>query len=184
VKTHEGAFRAFRLLTLLVPTWGAWYVVFAAKDGHAVVRAVALALGPLWALLVLALVVRAAAAALDPERPRGAALVEIDVLTPAGVALAWTSASFIAGAAWVGYASLAVVGLLGTTVLHLVVTYALFAMRSADPIGTRTVARRFSPDVAAEGDDVVEELRLDGTRIPLGFRLFVEGRIGGRWPTT
>lgn len=84
----------------------------------------------------------------------------------------------------IGYASLAVVGLLGTTVFHLVVGYALFALRAADPIRTHTIARRFAPDVVVEGDVVVEEVRLEGTRVPLGFRLFLEGRVAARWPTT
>ncbi len=176
--------RVFRLATLWVPSWGAWYVVFTAKHPHELVRTVGLALGPLWGVLAVVLAFRAAALTFDrkgtPDR-----LGQIDVLTGAGAALAWTSALAIVGATTIGYASLAVVGLLGTAVFHIAVVRTLLVVRGVDPSrAATTITRRFSPDVVASGDNVVEEVRFDGTHVPLGFRLFATGRIGPRFATS
>jgi uncharacterized protein (DUF58 family) len=175
--------RAFRIGTLFMPSWFAWYVAFSAPHRGALTRAVTYALGPLWIVLAVALVGWAAFLAFGPMR-KESALEKIDVLTASGSALAWCSSFAIMGAVWVGWASLAVVGLLGTGVFHVVVLMSLIAFRRGDPLRGASVERKFSADAVSEGDDVVEELRFTGLRIPIGFRLFVDGRVGPRWPTT
>lgn len=177
--------RAFRLASLVVPSWTAWFVVMTARHPDAahpdvLLRAVGLALGPLWGSLALVLAFRAAGLAI-----RRASLAHIDVLTGAGAALSWLSAASLVLAVKVGYASFAVLGLLGTSVFHFAAIAALVVLRGADPMRARTtITRSFSPPQATEGDVVVEEVRFDGTRIPLGFRLFATSRIGPRWPTS
>ncbi len=178
----------FRIASLFVPSWAAWYVTFTAAHPGDLLNGVAYTLGGLWVLLLNALIVRGIA--LTARRGRDAVtrtvpvIAQMDVLTSAGTALAWLSALAIIGAVWLGYASLAVVGLLGTGLLHAVVLLAYVALRSADPLRGATIGRRFVPEVVTEGDAVVEQLRFDGVRIPLGFRLFVTGRVGPRFATS
>jgi uncharacterized protein (DUF58 family) len=179
--------RAFRIASLVVPSWCAWYVAFSAPHPGELTHAVTFALGPLWVLLVAALVFRMIAVLLTPRRDAATPtpfLPQIDVLTGSGSALAWTSAFAIMGAVWLGWASLAVVGLLGTALFHIVVLLTFAAIRGADPMRGASISRRFVPEVVSEGDAVVEELRFAGTRIPLGFRLFATGRVGARWATS
>jgi uncharacterized protein (DUF58 family) len=178
----------FRIASLFVPSWGAWYVTFTAARPGDLLEGVAYTLGGLWVLLINALIVRGIA--LSALRGRAAAtrtaplIAQMDVLTSAGAALAWLSALALIGAVWLGWASLAVVGLLGTGLLHAVVLLAFVALRSADPLRGAIIGRRFVPEVVTEGDAVVEQLRFDGVRIPLGFRLFVTGRVGPRFATS
>jgi uncharacterized protein (DUF58 family) len=176
---------AFRVATLVVPSALAWCEAFTDPHPSDLTDIVTNALGPLWALLGTALVLRAATAAVRKSRdPSISILAQLDVLTAGGSALSWMSAFSIILAVWLGWASLAVVGLLGTALFHIVVLLSFFALRGADPIRGASIARRYSPELLTEGDEVVEELRFEGVRIPIGFRLFVEGRIGPRWATS
>jgi uncharacterized protein (DUF58 family) len=88
------------------------------------------------------------------------------------------------GAVWIGWASLAAVGLLGTGVFHIVALFAFAAIGRSDALRGARVERRFSPGAFAEGDEVVEEIELASVRIPVGFRMFVTGQIGPRWATS
>ena len=192
----------FRIASLVVPSWGAWYVTYSAAHAGDLIDGVALALGGLWLLVTNALIVRSVVLMFTRRRDGAAqsvpvlsdhrelvtcephVLAQIDVLTSAGSALAWPSALAIMSAVWLGWASLAVVGLLGTGLLDAVVMLAFFALRSADPLRGAVLSRRFVPAVVTEGDEVREELRFVDTRIPLGFRLFVSGRVGPRFATS
>lgn len=174
--------RVFRIGTLLVPTWLAWYVAFSSPRESALRETVTLALGPLWAMLVGAIVVRLVLRIGDRKAGLGAEGHPLDVLTGAGSSLGWMSAIAIMAAVRVGWASLAVVGLLGTGVFHIVVIHALLRLRN--PVQDATIERRFGPESPIEGDEVTEELRLAGARIPIGFRMFVTGRVGPRWATS
>ncbi len=177
--------RVFRIATLVVPSAIAWCEAFADPRSTDLSDAVKFALGPLWLLLAAALVLRAIGAASNKKRdPSVSVLAQLDVLTSAGSALAWFSAFAIMGAVWLGWASLAVVGLLGTGLFHVVVLFTFLVVRGVDPMRGATISRRFSAERVTEGDDLVEELRFSGVRIPIGFRLFAEGRVGPRWPTT
>jgi uncharacterized protein (DUF58 family) len=178
----------FRIASLVVPSWGAWYVTFTAARPGDLIDGVALALGGLWLLMTNALIIRSVILMFSRRRHDAArtapVLAQIDVLTSAGSALAWSSALAIMGAVWLGWASLAVVGLLGTGLLDAVVLSAFVALRGAEPLRGAVLSRRFVPAVVSEGDDVREELRFAEMRIPLGFRLFVSGRVGPRVPTS
>ncbi len=173
---------SFRIASLVVPSWLAWWVAFSTPHPGALTRAVALGLGPLWMLVAAALIFRTSVIVLGNEE--GRRLERIDVLTSSGAALAWTSSLAIMASVWLGWASLAVVGVLGSALLYVVVLWAFVALRGLDPMRAASVTRRFSSEVVTEGEEVVEEIRLDGPRIPVGFRLFVTARIGPRWPTS
>lgn len=183
--SSASAKHAFRISALVVPSALAWYE--ALRDPHPsdLTDAVTHALGPLWVLLAGGLVLRAIGAAARKRRdPSVSILAELDVLSAGGSALAWLSAGSIMCAVWLGWASLAAVGLLGAALFHVVVVLALLATRGADPIHAASITRTFTPEILNEGDEVIEELRFDGVRIPIGFRLFVEGRVGPRWATS
>jgi uncharacterized protein (DUF58 family) len=172
----------FRIASLVVPSWLAWYVACTVTHRGQLAVVVSYALGPLWIAVAGAAVLRALVVIAGRKRDGSTPiLASIDVLTSAGVALAWTSAFGVIGAIVLGYASLAVVGLLGTGLFHAVVLYAFFALRSRDPMRSEAVTRSFFPAVLTEGEDTVEKIHVAGARIPLGFRLFVSGRVGPRW---
>lgn len=189
--------RSFRIATLVVPTALAWCDAFVDTRPSALTEAVKYALGPMWVLLFAGLVLRTASAVWNRKKHAsvssaaygGAAgepsvLAHVDVLTAAGSGLAWLSAFAIMGAVSLGWASLAVVGVLGTALFHIVVLRTFMAVRGPDPMYGVSITRRFTPAHVTEGDDVVEEVRFTGVRIPIGFRLFSEGRVGQRWPTS
>jgi uncharacterized protein (DUF58 family) len=177
----------FRIATLVVPSALAWCTAFWDAHPRDLTDAVTYALGPLWVLLAGGLLLRTIGAVSrrakrgDPSIP---VLAQIDVLTSAGTALAWLSAFAIMTAVWLGWASLAAVGLLGTGLFHVVVLLGFVALRGGDPMRVASISRRFVPEQATEGDTLIEELSFAGTRIPIGFRLFAEGRIGPRWATS
>lgn len=179
----------FRIASLVVPSWGAWYVTYGAAHSGDVIDGVALVLGGLWLVMSNALIIRTVALMFARSRRGGAAstssvLSQIDVLTSAGSAMAWSSAFAIVCAVWLGWASLAVVGLLGTGLLDAVVLLTFVALRGAEPLRGAVITRRFLPATVTEGDEVREEIRFSEARIPLGFRLFVSGRVGPRFATS
>ncbi|MBS2019590.1 MAG: DUF58 domain-containing protein [Deltaproteobacteria bacterium] len=181
--------RAFRIATLVVPSWLAWLVATTSEHTDGVASAMARALLPLWVLLAFAAALRFASQLVWRRDRKEGLFASIDVLTGAGSALAWTSALGIMGAVWLGWASLAYVGLLGTGIFHIVVILAIAAFRTGDPrVGpfgsVGSITRRFTPFMPTEGEDVVEEVHLENVHIPIGFRLFVTGRVGRRWATT
>ena len=180
-KASRSAKRVFRIATLIVPSWLAWYVAFSQPQSSALGHAVMFTLGPMWILLMATLIVRVTSAAVSMKGP---VFAQIDVLTAAGSGMAWVSAASIAGAVWLGWASLAIVGLLGTGVFHGVLLYTLAVVRGSDPMRAASISRRFTPEIPTEGDDVIEEVRFENVRIPLGFRLFASARIGPRFPTS
>ena len=174
--------RLFRIVSLVLPSWGAWYFAFSVRHRSPLQDLVVHVLGPMWILLAFAMLLRAGAIVTGGRVAGSPSFFEkIDILTSRGVALAWTSAVAIASAVQLGYPSLAVVGLLGTGLLHLVLLHAFYAHAGDDPMRLRSITRRFSPATVTEGANLVEELRIGSARIPIGFRLFVQGRIGPRW---
>ena len=184
MKPVPTAKRLFRIVALLAPTWIAFYVSSTRRPGE-LERTLVHALGPLWVLLVGGLVLRLASAVVTGRGDRkGSILERIDVLTARGAALAWLSTIAFVLAITIGYASLAVVGMLGVGLLHVVALHALLAFRGRDPLRIAAFTRTFTPATVAEGDAVIEEIRAERPRIPVGFRLFVTGRIGSRWATS
>jgi uncharacterized protein (DUF58 family) len=175
----------FRIASCTVPFWLAWYVACSAPHRDALSRVVSLTLAPLWIALAGALLLRTIAAIAARRRGASGSLLEcVSVLTSSGAVLAWTSALAVSAAVAIGYASLAVVGLLGTAAFHVVALYAIFALRLHDPMRSHVVARSFVPGTMTEGDEAIERIEIAGARIPLGFRLFVSARVGPRWATS
>lgn len=177
----------FGLVSLVVPPALAWNLAFAERHPTRLIEAVVTTLGPLWLLTATALAVRCVGALLDRRREGAAEITlldRLDVLTSTGRALAWSSSLAIALAVGVGWASLALVGLMGSALLYLVVLATLLVAGGGDPFRRASIERRFSPAVVVEGGAVIEEIRLDRPRIPIGFRLLGEGRIGSRWATS
>lgn len=173
-----------RIGTLVLPSLLAWEVACEAPHRDELTRAVTRMLGPVWGVLAAAIVLRATSLLVQKRRdPSVRVLERLDVLTGTGSWLAWSSAVAVMLAVWIGYASLAAIGLLGGGLLHVVVLYAFFALRR-EPLGGGTLARVLTPATPTEGDDVTEEITVDDARIPLGYRLFVSGRVGPRWATS
>jgi uncharacterized protein (DUF58 family) len=174
-----------RIATLIVPSAIAWVVALETRQQSDLTEVVQYTLGPLWLLLAAGLTLRTALAVRDRKKPGAASvLARIDVLTASGAALGWVSAFGIVGAVTLGWASLAAVGLLGAALFHVVVLLTFVATGGSDPMRTSGIERRFVPEVATEGDELVEQIRFASPRIPIGFRMFVTGRIGPRWATT
>ncbi len=171
------------LASLVLPPAVAWAVAFRAPHPTELSHAVVYALGPLGLAVAAALVFRAgdALASSRPGSGRGSWLEAADVLTASGRAMSFWSAAAIALSVWVGWASLAVVGLLGLGTLHLLVLWTLLRAGGPDPWRAASLSRRFSPPHPVEGDVVTEELFFDAPRIPAGMRLLARGRVGARW---
>ncbi len=187
MKTRRGPIQVFRIASLVVPSAIAWHVAFSASERSALIDAVMYTLGPLWCLLAAALAIRSVDALARRRRAEASGLSlldRIDVLTASGSALSWLGGGAIVAAVWIGWASLSVVGLLGLGVFHLVVLWTLWMAGGEDPWRRVSLSRRFVPERAVEGAAVIEELRLSGACIPIGFRLFASGRVGPRWPTS
>ena len=177
----------FRIASLVTPSALAWEVAFSAPHPSQLTRAVTYALGPLWLVMAVGLLVRSVDALLPGRRSgsRETSLLDrIDVLTASGVAVTWTGAGAIMASVWIGWASLSVVGLMGLGLVHLLVIWAQLMVGGDDPWRRASLSRRFSPERAVEGSPVTEELRFSDVRIPTGFRLLASGRVGPRWPTS
>lgn len=185
---RSSAKHLFRIAALVVPSLIAWIVALTATHRDALTRAVSQALGPVWIVMGAAFVLRLIFVlhqrAREPAKAGASSvLAELDLLTSSGASLAWLSSFAIIGAVWVGWASLAAIGLLGAGVFHSVVLFAFVALRRVNPASGGTFARRFSSSTVTEGDDLIEEL-VFSVRIPVGFRFFVSSRIGPRWATS
>ncbi|MEO7328996.1 MAG: DUF58 domain-containing protein, partial [Minicystis sp.] len=179
--------QAFRFASLVLPPALAWHVAFASSQRNRLTDAVVFALGPLWLLTAVGLALRSVDALLARRRGDAAELTlldRLDLLTSSGAALSWLGAAAIVGSVWVGWASLSVVGLMGTALLLLVVLWTLLIAGGADPFRRAAIARRFLPETTTEGAPVIEELTVAGARVPTGFRLLGMGRVGPRWATS
>ena len=166
--------RALRIATLFLPSLLAWAVVRA--DVHevtATMRAGLTALVPLFCVMAAALIVRAVEAA----GARRSWTEALDILTAPGRALVWTAAAATAGASLVGWASLAVLGLLGLGVAYITIMWSALVAAGDEPWRSLAVTRTFAPSTAVEGDALREELAIAGARVPAGFRLLVRGGV-------
>jgi uncharacterized protein (DUF58 family) len=176
-----------RFASLVLPPAVAWNVAFAATERSRLTDAVVYALGPLWLASASALAWRSVDALLARRRDGRSELTlldRLDLLTSAGAALSWLGALGIVLSVWVGWASLSVVGLMGTALLQMVVLWTLLVAGGADPFRVASLSRRFLPERAVEGEPVIEELSVVDARIPTGFRLLGEGHVGARWATS
>jgi uncharacterized protein (DUF58 family) len=175
--TRSSLARSGRIATLVVPSLIAWGVVLSSTTTTHLVRAVGEALMPLWLVMAGALVVRVVEGALG--RHGGARLGDhLDVLTSTGRAVMWSGAAAVVAAVLTGWASLAVVGMLGLGVVYVSATWTALVAGGEEPWRGARVLRSIVPEVAVEGDLLREEVRLQGVRIPAGYRLFARGDTG------
>jgi len=172
--------RGLRVASLVVPATAAGAVALTAVDASALVAAGAEAMAPLWAVMLGALAVRAVEGAVRGRR----AIDHLDVLTPTGHAMVWGAAAAIAASVWTGFASLAVIGLLGLGIVAATATWTALAAGGDEPWRAARVERAIVPALAVEGDPLREEVRVSGVRIPPGFRLFASGRASRHAPVS
>jgi uncharacterized protein (DUF58 family) len=166
--------RRLRIATLIVPAFASWSIAFDAAQSGALVKAASQALIPLWVVMAGAILVRAIEGGLRHKR----IVDQLDVLTTTGQAMVWSAAGAIVASVATGWASLAVVGLLGFAVVAVTVTWTALVAGGDEPWRTATVARKIFPEMAVEADPMREEVTVRGVRIPAGFRLFATGNLG------
>ena len=173
--------KLLRIATLFVPSLIAWGVIIEVHETPHLVHALGEALLPLWLVMAGALAVRMIEGG-AVERLRGgrhvALLDHLDVLTSTGRAVMWSGAAAVVASVATGWASLAVVGMLGLGVVYVTATWTALVAGGEEPWRGARVVRSILPEVASEGDPVREEVRLRGVKIPSGYRLFARGDTG------
>jgi uncharacterized protein (DUF58 family) len=172
--------RFIRVSSIFAPSLGAWLFAVSVTRRSELTRAVAQAFGPI--VLVLGAVVALRIALVVAEHRRAPRLADLDILTGTGAWLSWCSALAVVFAVTIGWASLAVLGVLGTALFGIVLLHALIALRRG-PLVRGSIRRRFSPVRVKTGESVDEEIILEDVHVPIGFRLLVTGRVGPRFPT-
>jgi uncharacterized protein (DUF58 family) len=160
--------RTHRIAALVVP---GPVIALVANGTHGMMQGASLALLVLWITMFGGIV----SLALDARKTRSSVAASIDILTPSGAAAMWTSAFAMILSAGVGWASLAVIGVLGMGTVCLAATWLALVTGSDVPWKRATVERTIVPALAIEGELLREVLRLDKVRIPPGMRLFVRG---------
>jgi uncharacterized protein (DUF58 family) len=174
------AVKAFRVASLAIAPAGAWWMASQAPHGDRVAEVVTYVLGPLWLAIAAGLLLRAV-----PRRGSEVpALDRLDVLTASGSGTLWIGALAVVLATKIGWASLAVLGVMGLSVVALTLVWTLLAAGSMDPMKLAAIERGFAADSVTEGEAVIERVRVAGARIPVGFRLFLTGKVGPRWPVS
>jgi len=169
--------RALRIATLVVPP----VVVTLCVERDHLLDAAAPALAVLWVVMAGALMMRY----VEARRPaptvssidRPSAWAQVDVLTATGASIVWMGAAALVAAAFTGWASLSVVGVLGLGAVYLAVIWTALVAGGDQPWRRATVTRSILPEVAVEGDPLREEVRTSGVKIPAGMRLFAVGRV-------
>jgi hypothetical protein len=166
--------REVRIASLFVPP-----VVAAIASGRGIEPLVTAA-GPVliasWLVMASALAMRWLEARRPIGRDAGSPWRQVDVLTATGAATMWLGAGALIAAVRVGWASLAVVGVLGIATVEIVAAWTAIAAGGAGRWRGATVARRIVPEIAVENDLVREEIELAGVHVPIGMRLFAIGR--------
>jgi uncharacterized protein (DUF58 family) len=175
----------FHGASLLVPTTAAWLYASTVLRRNDLDLAVVQTLGSLLGATAIALAIRSLDGLARRLRRRGNGtwLEDLDVLTTSGCWMAWSGAGIVGLSVVVGWASLSVVGVLGLATVHVSALWALLRVAGDDPWRRASLTRCFVSEQAVEGGSVIERLSLSQARIPVGFRLFVSGRVGPRWPT-
>lgn len=170
--------RELRITTLVAaPALAAIALLADASDR--LLRTTAPALGLLWLIMILALGGRAA---LDAHRRGPAdsdlqpAWHQLDILTATGGATLWTGAGALIGAAFTGWASLTVIGVLGLGAVFTTAAWTAITAGGDAPWRGATIERAIEPPLSTEGDALRERVRIAGVQIPSGMRLFAESR--------
>jgi len=82
----------FRIASLLVPSWLAWYIACSVHHRSTLAVVVSWALGPVWIAVTAALLLRAIVVIVGRKRDGSTpVLASIDILTSSGVALGRTT---------------------------------------------------------------------------------------------
>jgi uncharacterized protein (DUF58 family) len=145
-----------------------------------VLHAAAPALVVLWMVMAAALVLRLdLESRLESRRPdrvsRTSLWAQLDVLTTTGSSVMWTAVAALVLAGLTGWASLGVIGVLGLAAVYVAATWTTLIAGGDVPWRRATIARTIVPAIAVEGDELREEVRLTGVKIPAGMRLFATG---------
>jgi len=167
--------RELRVATLMTAPVVAAIAAFSVH-GARILTLTAPVLGALWLAAAAALIVRTAQARCGRADDLRPAWHHLDVLTATGATMMWTSAIALIASAISGWASLAVLGVLGLGVVFVAALWTALAAGGDSPWRRAAIARTIIPEVSAEGDPLREQLSIAGVRIPAGMRLFATGR--------
>lgn len=161
--------RRGRIATLVCAPWIAMIAgSLGARDPFFTVAVPILAV--LWLAMVVAVTTRATRHESRAELWEG-----VDVLTATGAATLWSSTAALVLATATGWASLAVLGVLGLGAVEVAGTWTALVAGGDRPWRDALIRRAITPEIAIEGDPLREEITLAGVRIPAGTRLFVVG---------
>jgi uncharacterized protein (DUF58 family) len=173
--------RTLRLASLVVPSVLA--AVSRDVDDQQLVHAVAPVLIFLWVVMIGVLAMRFS------ERSHAndggpSAWEAVDILTAQGASLLWLGAGAVIAAGLVQWASLSVIGLLGLGSVYVTAIWSGLVAGGDGPWRRAKVSRKILPALALEGDNLREEVRFEGVRIPAGMRLFATGRAHSHGPVS
>ena len=164
--------RRGRIATLVAAPWIAMLAgALGARDPLFAVAVPILA--ALWLAMVATVITRAMQH--EPTTARAPLWEGVDVLTATGAATLWTATIALVLAGVIGWASLAVLGVIGLGAVELAATWTALVAGGNRPWRDALIRRAITPEVAVEGDPLCEEITLAGVRIPTGTRLFVVG---------
>lgn len=173
--------RLWGITSVFAPPIVAGLVAFSASSGDALDVVGALVF--LWWVMSATLIIRYLEVSNDRRVDR-VALEQLDVLTGTGRAIMWTGLAAIILSTKTGWASLSVVGILGIGTACIAATWTGIVAGGALPWRDAVITRSIVPNQTTEGEPIREELVLGGVRIPLGMRLFVQGRASAHGPST
>jgi uncharacterized protein (DUF58 family) len=174
--------RAWGIASVFVPPILAGIIAF--RSGGASQLDIVGALIFMWWVMSATLVIRYLEVTNSRQADRPNALSQLDVLTGTGRAIMWTGFLAIALSTKTGWASLAVIGMLGIGTACIAATWTGIVAGGDLPWRGATVVREILPRQATEGDALREELKIANVRIPAGMRLFVQGRATPQGMTT
>ena len=164
--------RTVRIMALLMPSPLAAAIARRGDDAR-LVGDIALVLGVVWIVMAASLI-----AILIGGRRRPAPAARIDVLTATGASMMYGGTASIIASGIVGWASLAVVGTLGMCAVMIAVIWSLVGSPAAIDRGPRrrSNARSYRRARPSSGDPLREQITISRVTIPVGMRLFVQGR--------
>jgi hypothetical protein len=167
--------RELRIATLVVAPLLAAVSTLTAHN-QPILHIAAPALVILWMVMACAIVLRPDRETEATGLDKRSIWAQLDVLTATGTAMMWSGTLALIGASLTGWASLSVIGMLGLGTVYLAAIWTVIAAGGGAPWRRATIERSILPEVAVEGDQVREEIRLRGVRIAAGLRLFATGR--------
>lgn len=162
--------RGARIVALIGPSL--LIALFTLSQENAMIYTAGQILLGMWITTIGALLILA----LDARRMRASVWERLDVLTSTGASMMASAAGAIALAAALGWASLAVVGVLGVGAVYLTVIWTSLVASSDMPWKHARIERTITPERSVEGEALKEQIELADIVIAPGMRLFVTGR--------